>query len=104
MSDLKYILQFSFESREDLAQIQTYTEITFGVNQKDIYEGYFKKGFTQLSKMPTIGHRHTELPDDVLIYPIEKHLVIYQILPSTSKIYIIRIVHQKVNLGEILGK
>jgi plasmid stabilization system protein ParE len=59
MSDHKvYKLQFSRLAFNDLYQIQTYTELTFGAEQGYIYESKLKEGFSAISNMPSIVHPH----------------------------------------------
>lgn len=101
MSGRKYNLVFSNLAFEDISEIQTYTELTFGSTQKSLYEGKLQNGFAQLSKHPEIGHIHKLLPKNLRVFIIEKHIIIYQISEEDSLLQIVRIVHQKVNLSEI---
>jgi plasmid stabilization system protein ParE len=90
MSDHKiYKVSFSKEAFDDLSMIQTYTELTFGSVQKHIYEAKLKEAFDKLSKMPSIGHKNSFIPIEVMIYNVERHLILYQFSEKENTVSII---------------
>ncbi|MBK9151962.1 MAG: type II toxin-antitoxin system RelE/ParE family toxin [Saprospiraceae bacterium] len=94
MSGHEFRLSFSNKAFDDLNNIQTYTEITYGSLQKEIYEEKLKEGFAKIASMPGIGHRHKYLKEDLRVFNIEKHLVIYQVHEEKQEVVILRILHK----------
>ncbi len=96
-----YKVSISFESDQDLFDILECTEDTFGLTQKLDYLSYFKLAFLKLSKMPNIGHSRSDIPPDALVYNIEKHIIIYEILEDKNLVQILRILHSNMDFDEV---
>ncbi len=101
MSDRNFKIEFSDKAFEDIHQIQTYTLLTFGSAQKDIYQQKLDVSFKKIAFMPSIGHTHKQLPKDLKIYNVERHIVVYRVIEDESIIIVVRILHQKVNLSSV---
>ena len=84
MSGLSYKIIFSDAASIDLSDIQTYTELTFGKAQKELYQQKLNRGFLSIQNMPTIGHNHPLIADNLRLLNIEKHVVIYKIIEEKN--------------------
>ena len=84
-------LIFSPEAEDDLADIQVYTELTWGEAQWEIYRGRLDRAFTLLREHPHIGSPRPELMPDLQVYPVERHRIFYRI--QASAIHVSRILH-----------
>jgi toxin ParE1/3/4 len=93
---------FSNEARDDIVGILQYTQETFGIRQKNIYENYMKAEIEKLSLMPTIGHKHSFLNEMYRVINFQSHLIIYTVNQAQKQINILRIVHKKVDLQGLL--
>ena len=88
ITDLQYLFQYSIE--------------TFGIAKTEEYVKNIYKRISNLGTMPGIGHLHKLLPENLRVINVEKHIVIYKVIEEESKVIIVRIVHQKVNLSNII--
>jgi plasmid stabilization system protein ParE len=99
MLDHNYRLRFSINAFKDIIEIQTYTEMTFGVNQREIYQLKIDTAIKKLLIMPSIGRFFSE---KIWIYNVEKHCIMYTFSEEKKIVEILRIVHQKMNLDNLI--
>ncbi len=54
-----------------------------------------------ISSFPDIGHKHQQISADFRVCNFDKHIIIYKSIEDQNTLYIVRIMHQKANLGEL---
>jgi toxin ParE1/3/4 len=85
----------------DIESILQYSIETFGESKtKEYLDTLYAKIYT-IASMPGIGHRHKYLKEDLRVYNIEKHLVIYQIHEEKQEVVILRILHKNSDLTSL---
>ena len=95
-------IEISTEANVDIEYILQYSIETFGIIKAEDYMYTLYEKISKLSKFSHIGHFHKFLPNNIRVYNIEKHIVLYKILEEESIVLILRVVHNRVNLAEIL--
>jgi toxin ParE1/3/4 len=85
--DIEGILQISIE--------------TFGIIKAEEYSEKIFNKIILLSESPGIGHNHKYLPTNLRVTNLERHIIIYHFSEEEEQIKILRIVHQKINLGDL---
>ena len=96
-----YRIKISNLALTDLEIIRQFGILTFGYEQADIYEEGLKKEISTIQNMPSIGHRSKYLSNDYFIRPFKSHYIIFSFNEELKEIVIVRIVHQKIDLGEV---
>jgi len=96
-----YTIRLSDLVLADLEIIRQYGIDYFGYNQADQYELEIKNELLSIQKMPTIGHHSAYLPSEYRIRTLKSHYIIYMINEKSKEVYIVRIVHKKMDLGKI---
>ncbi len=89
MSDYRLII--SPVAQDDLKNIYQFGLRNWGVNQSLKYLENLKERFWALIKQPLIGIERSELMPEMRSFPVESHIVFYQV--RSKKIEIIRILH-----------
>lgn len=90
-----FSIKITKSARKDLTEILKYTLTEHGELQWEKYGQMIEKNFDLLSKNPTIGHKRNDIPEYCLTWPIGNHNIIYKIIDQS--IFILRILHQKMN-------
>lgn len=72
-------LKISNEAFVDIESILQYSIETFGIMKAEEYLHYLYGKISKITKMPSIGHSHKQLPDDLKLYNVERHMVIYKV-------------------------
>lgn len=93
-----YQIELSPLAQEDIENIALYTLIEYGLQQQDTYMNLLDKGLKTISENPYIGHGHIDLEDDVQIWSIAKHLIIYTTHDTENVVRVFRILHQSVDI------
>lgn len=84
---------------EDLESIFQYTFETFGIKKAIDYKENLFSNIQKLSQMPTMGHKHKNLSEEMRVFNVEYHSIIYNF--TETHLQIIRIVHQRRNMEEL---
>lgn len=87
-------------ARDDLEAIWHYTADEWGVEQAESYLSVLFKCFDELSVNPHLGRQRDEILPGLRSFPQGRHVVFYEIGPST--IEIIGIVHQSADVSRHL--
>ncbi|MDX2001149.1 MAG: type II toxin-antitoxin system RelE/ParE family toxin [Chitinophagales bacterium] len=75
----------------DLEEIFDFTIWKFGFEQGVSYLQLIEEVIVLLAQQPNMGKQRNELKEGLLSYPVESHIIFYQILPN--RIRIVRILH-----------
>jgi plasmid stabilization system protein ParE len=51
-----------------------------------------------IAENPFIGHAHLELSDDLQIWRVAKHMIVYLLDNQKNTVFIVRILHQNIEL------
>jgi toxin ParE1/3/4 len=96
-----YQIELSFEAEQDLDDIALYTLKEYGEKQQDLYLSLIEQGLNTIAQNPFIGRGHSDLSDTIQIWTIGKHIIIYTVNDKTDTIFILRILHQSVDMKRI---
>ncbi|MGM0423010.1 MAG: type II toxin-antitoxin system RelE/ParE family toxin [Pseudomonadota bacterium] len=88
--------QLSQKAVQDLYEIGQYTQEHWGKDQRIAYFDRMNRAFSRLAKTPERGRSAQHIRAGYHCYPVEKHIIFYQIKDDT--ILIIRILHQSMDL------
>ena len=89
---MNYVL--SRKAEEDIISIYRYGLENFGEVQADAYHEKLQACFEFLARNPLSTPERFELSPPVRVYPLGRHIVIYQIIDS-SCILIVRVRHER---------
>ena len=92
-------LRIGARADEDLADIASFTEERWGSIQTESYISILQRAYEELCLFPAAGHRHIDLPPEMRVWPVERHLIIY--LPTDDELQIVRIVHRRQDISRI---
>ena len=87
-------LIFAPEANDDLIDIQSYTELTYGEPQWFTYRSRLNDAFTLLSEHPYTGSTRDDLPAHYRVFPVEQHRIIYFVTAAEDAVNIVRILHR----------
>jgi toxin ParE1/3/4 len=80
----------------DLRSIATYTQNTWGKEQRNRYLQLLDNAFQQLSAQPELGRCCDEIAPGYRKYAVGRHLVFYKV--STDSVDVIRVLHQRMDV------
>jgi toxin ParE1/3/4 len=93
-----YRIELSFNAEQDIDDIALYTLKEYGQKQQDLYLSLIEQGFYTIAENPFIGRGHSDLSDNIQIWTVGKHIIVYTVNDKTDSICILRILHQSVDL------
>lgn len=82
-------------AEEDLFKIISTTIESWGSTQAKVYAQTIDAALFKLAQYPDFGRERNEIYKDAKSFPIEKHIVFYQV--SESGIDVARILHQRMD-------
>ena len=82
-------------AEEDLYKILSTTIESWGSAQAKIYAQTIDTALSKLAQYPDFGRERNEIYKDAKSFPVEKHIVFYQV--SVSGIDVARILHQRMD-------
>ncbi|MFQ3195025.1 MAG: toxin ParE1/3/4 [Colwellia sp.] len=85
-------------AEEDLYKIISTTMSTWGNEQAKVYAQNIEAALIKLAQYPNFGRERNEIYKDAKSFPVEKHIVFYQV--SDSGIDVARILHQRMDLSK----
>jgi toxin ParE1/3/4 len=88
-------LAFTGEAEDDLRSILSYTLLTWGEEQRDVYANRIMAGIHDLVSHPELGSGRDDIAPGIRIRRIGQHVVFYRVLERS--ILIIRILHRKMD-------
>jgi toxin ParE1/3/4 len=88
-------LEFSPQAMRELRDIWDYTADKWSESQADKYTGKIKMACQKIAMNPGLGHRYNNMPIALWAYRVERHVIVYAILPD--KIEIARILHDRMS-------
>lgn len=91
----------SNEAKNDIANILYYSEMTFGFAQSIIYQENISQAYSKLSQMPGIGHHRKDIPANMRSLNVEQHCIIYEVNETKRQVFIVRVLHARMNFGEL---
>ncbi len=94
----KYTLSLTQEAEDDFINILVYTAQQWGEAKLQEYDASLSHALEVVKDNPFLGYRHNLLPEDHRCFNIRKHVLVYQI--TSSHIYVLRILHQRMNLPD----
>ncbi|WP_430811443.1 MULTISPECIES: type II toxin-antitoxin system RelE/ParE family toxin [unclassified Carboxylicivirga] len=81
----------------DLSDIWSYTSFKWSENQADKYYQSLKLACKEIGTNPNIGKRYYEISGQLLGFKKGRHILFYQVV-SESRIEVIRILHEQMDL------
>lgn len=99
MSSHKRIV-LSPEAVDDYDHILLYTLETWGERQMEVYESQLGDAIELIAKYQDLGKRRLDLPENVRIFQVQHHLIVYRI--KEDRLEIARILHEKMDAGKHL--
>jgi len=93
-----YRIELSFNAEQDIDDIALYTLKEYGHKQQDLYLSLIEQGFYMIAENPFIGRGHSDLSDNIQIWTVGKHIIVYTVNDKTDSICILRILHQSVDV------
>ncbi|GAA0790661.1 MULTISPECIES: type II toxin-antitoxin system RelE/ParE family toxin [Pseudomonadati] len=82
-------------AEEDLFKIISSTIESWGNAQAKIYAQSIDAALLKLAQYPDFGRERSDVYDGAKSFPVEKHIVFYQI--SDNGIHVARILHQRMD-------
>ncbi len=93
MSVPDFRLELSEPARQDFRDILSFTLQTWGERQLVEYKRKLDGALTAIAENPQVGHaRH-----GMTVYPVGRHVVFYQIEASARTVYVVRILHERMD-------
>lgn len=93
-----YRIELSFNAEQDIDDIALYTLKEYGQKQQDLYLSLIEQEFYTIAENPFIGRGHSDLSDNIQIWTVGKHIIVYTVNDKTDSICILRILHQSVDV------
>ena len=94
---------FSNRAVEDLSDIWNYTFETWSEHQADKYYEMLINFCQRLADNPTLGKKYEQITENLLGFRAGKHIIFYSVV-SVREIEIIRILHERMDLKNIISK
>jgi toxin ParE1/3/4 len=89
------------KAQDDLREIAIYTEVNWGVKQRNVYIRQFDEIFHLLAATPDMGKKCDEIIAGYRKFPKESHVIFYK--PGTTcAIEIVRILHKNMDVSPSL--
>ena len=98
---MNYIL--SNKAQTDLESIWLYTFDNWSIEQADRYYNLLLDEIEILSQHPNLGIDSSYIRKDYFRSKVKSHFIFYKINKSKNQIEIIRILHEKMDIENILG-
>ena len=92
-------LRIGARADEDLADIASFTDERWGSIQTESYVSTLQNAYEELCQFPAAGHRRIDLPPEMRVWPVGRHLIVY--LPTDEELQIVRIVHRRQDFSRI---
>lgn len=86
----------------DIEQLFQYSIETFGEARTLQYLDTLFAKIDRLTKMSEIGRLLKPNESAMRIINVEKHVVIYQVNEGNDEVVVLRIVHQKINMDDLI--
>ena len=86
-------------AEEDLFKIISTTIESWGSTQAKVYAQTIDAALLKLSQYPDFGRERSDIYNGARSFPVEKHIVFYQI--SDNGIDVARILHQRMDLTKL---
>jgi len=105
MSSLKNSKQLyiTTPAKQDLQNISTYTQETWGTKQKTKYMKKLKCCFDDICFNTTMGKHYHDIDSTLLSFHSQKHIIFYRLI--SNEIRIIRVLHQSMDIeAQLTGK
>jgi toxin ParE1/3/4 len=84
-------LRLSRRAQGDLRSILQFSYDTWGESKQVAYAESFERAFSHLLTFPEVGRIWSEIRENVRVFPVERHLILYRVTSTESIIE--RIVH-----------
>ena len=88
--------QLANKAYEDLTSIATYTQTTWGIEQRKEYLTRLDQSFRLIADNVGIGRNCDHIRKGYFSHPVGKHLVFYRVEDDT--VTIVRILHQSMDV------
>jgi len=92
---MQYII--STKATEDLEQIWQYTYLQWSEHQADKYYNLIIKKIEFIAQNATVGRTMDDIKEGYRYFPVESHIIFYQI-SENNKVIVIRILHQQMDI------
>ena len=92
---MKYQLQLSKATKQDLEDIWHSTSERWSVEQANSYYELIEQGINQLTRTPELGRRIDELGGEYRGLKVKSHLVVYQL--EGRRIHVLRVLHERMD-------
>ena len=92
-------LRIGARADEDISDIASVTEERWETAQSDDYIVTMREAFSTLCLFPSIGHRRTDLPRALRVWPVGRHLILYDV--TDTELQIVRVVHNHQDLSGV---
>ena len=90
--------RLSLLAEEDLFKIISLTIESWGNEQAKVYAQSIESALLKLALYPNFGRERNEVYSGARSFPVEKHIVFYQV--SENGIEVARILHQRMDLSK----
>jgi toxin ParE1/3/4 len=94
----KFTLSLTQEAESDFIDILVYTAQQWGADTQQEYDASLCHALDVVKGNPFLGYRPALLPEDHRCFNVRKHVLVYRI--KSSHIYVLRILHQRMNLSD----
>ena len=95
-----YTLSLTQAAEDDFIDILVYTLQEWGEQKQKEYDSALCHALDLVKDNPFLGYRHNFLPEDHRCFNVRKHVLVYQI--TDSHVYVLRILHQRMNLPDLV--
>ena len=85
-------------AKSDLLAIAKFTQVRWGLAQRNIYIKQFDDAFHMLAASPTLGKNCDYIKDGDYKFPQGSHIIFYK-FTSDGPLQIIRILHEKMDVA-----
>lgn len=86
-------LRFTPTAIATIEEIGEYTQLEWGIKQRDKYLNQLDQTFHMLARNPKMGMECSEISPNLQRYPKQKHIIYYRI--EGEYITIVRILHER---------
>ena len=93
---MKY--KISNKAKYDIENIWLYTFENWSLKQADRYIDLIFDKIEYISKNPESGQNYNDLMNGYFCFKIKSHLIFYKIDSNIDEVYIIRILHQRMDI------
>jgi toxin ParE1/3/4 len=96
--------RLSREAAIDLQEIEHYSALRWGDAKAAEYINDLFHAFQLLAENPDIGKPKPMLRKELLLFPVNRHAIIFKTDEKTEIIYILRVLHSAMNIKARLKK